>query len=256
MRCTAAYVLACALAIAGCLSPVPAALPSSSAAHADGIALPTPVTRGGPGLADLLAARRSRRSFGPGALDLDAIGQLLWSAAGSTDVLTGATRTAPSAGATHPLEIYVVLAAGEVPPGVYRYDRSAHALLPVRAGDVRVELASAALHQQWVALAPATLVVTADFARTTSVYGERGVRYVYLEAGHVAQNICLAVEALGLGAVVVGAFRDAEVRRLLAIDHEVILLLPVGRRPDSSQGGREGTARGGTHRACPGPAVY
>jgi len=120
-----------------------------------------------------------------------------------------------------------------VPPGVYRYDRAAHALVMLRAGDVRAELAAAALGQEWVARAPVTLVVAADFTRTTAVYGERGIRYVYLEAGHVAQNLCLAAEALGLGTVVVGAFRDAEARQALAVDHEVILLLPVGRRPGS-----------------------
>lgn len=234
MRGTAAlYVLASLLLVAGCPYRKPAAPPASFAPGESGIALPAPATRGGPGLTDVLAARRSRRSFAPGSLGLNEIGQLLWSAAGSTDTLTGATRTAPSAGATHPLEIYLVVAAGEVPPGVYRYDRAAHALVMLRAGDVRAELAAAALGQEWVARAPVTLVVAADFTRTTAVYGERGIRYVYLEAGHVAQNLCLAAEALGLGTVVVGAFRDAEARQALAVDHEVILLLPVGRRPGS-----------------------
>lgn len=195
----------------------------------DRVMLPAPETRGGMALLDALAARGSVRVYRPGGLSLAQIGQLLWSAAGPADAVTGATRHAPSAGATHPLELYVVMGEGEIEPGVYRYHRGDHALIRVRGGDVRAEVARAALDQEWVRNAPATMVVTAVFARTTARYGERGVRYVYMEAGHLAQNLCLAAETLGLGTVVVGAFHDRQVAEVLGIGEEVLLLLPVGR---------------------------
>ena len=195
----------------------------------DRVVLPAPETRGGMALLDALTVRASVRSYRPGGLSRAQLGQLLWMAAGPADAVTGATRHAPSAGATHPLELYVVVGEAEIEPGVYHYRREDHALVRVRTGDVRSELAQAALGQEWVKRAPVTMVVAAVFARTTARYGERGVRYVWIEAGHLAQNLCLAAEALGLGTVVVGAFHDRQVADLLGVGEEVLLLLPVGR---------------------------
>jgi SagB-type dehydrogenase family enzyme len=195
----------------------------------DRVVLPPPETRGGMALFDALTARGSARAYRREGLTLAQVGQLLWAAAGPADAVTGATRHAPSAGATHPLELYVVVGEGELEAGVYRYHREDHALIRVNSGDLRPQLAAAALDQEWVRSAPLTVVVTAVFARTTARYGERGVRYVYMEAGHLAQNLCLAAEALGLGTVVVGAFHDRQVAEVLGIGEEVLLLLPIGR---------------------------
>jgi SagB-type dehydrogenase family enzyme len=179
-----------------------------------------------------LLARRSVRSFAPGALALEQVAQLLWSAQGVTAGLAGSRRTAPSAGALYPLE--VALVAGEVEglsAGVYRYLPEGHALRPVLNGDLRAALAEAALGQSWIAGAACGLVLAAVYRRTTRKYGARGRRYVHMEAGHAAQNVYLQARALGLGTTMVGAFQDEKVQRLLGFeaDEAPLCILPVGR---------------------------
>ncbi len=133
------------------------------------------------------------------------------------DGLTGASRSAPSAGGIYPVEIYLV--AGRVKglcPGIYRYSWQDHSLHLEKAGDHRVALAVAALNQGFIARAPICLVLTAYYRKTESKYGQRGIlRYVPMDAGHAAQNVCLQAEAPGLGAVPVGAFLDREVEKVL-----------------------------------------
>jgi SagB-type dehydrogenase family enzyme len=141
-------------------------------------------------------------------------------------------RTAPSAGALYPLELYLV--AGHITgldAGVYRYVPARHQLTPVLAGDVRLALARAALDQDCVGQAAATLVFTAVTRRTTRKYGERGLRYVHIEVGHAAQNVFLQASALALATVTVGAFDDDAVARLLQLTREEapLYLMPVGR---------------------------
>ena len=177
-----------------------------------------------------LQLRRSVRHFHPNGLTLADISQLLWSSQGVTDAR--GLRTAPSAGALYPLEIY--LAAGsvsELPAGVYHYGIRQHCLVPAASGDVRPALCRIALHQQAVASAAATIAVCAVARRMTGKYGHRGIRYVHMEAGHAAQNICLQAVALHLAAVVIGAFRDQDLRQLLALppEREPLYLIPVGR---------------------------
>lgn len=223
----------CLGTLLGC-GPAPAGLPASGSDPPPGteVSLPPPDRSGRATLARVLAGRRSWRDYGRDFVTLEQLGQLLWAAAGSVDAVTAATRTAPSAGATHPVEIYVVAGeSDEMAAGVYHYDRVGHRLVPLLDRDVRAELAAAALNQAFVARAPVTIVIAADFARTTTRYGERGQRYVLMEAGHVAQNLCLAAEALDLGTVVVGAFDDARVQAVLGVPHPVLVLLPVGSRP-------------------------
>ncbi|MDR7475870.1 MAG: SagB/ThcOx family dehydrogenase, partial [Armatimonadota bacterium] len=157
-------------------------------------------------------ARRSIREFKPGPLTLPEVAQLLWAAQGTTDPQEG-FRTAPSAGATYPLEVY--LAVGRVQKlaeGVYRYSPAAHALARLREGDVRQALADAALGQRCVGEGAAVLVLAAVYERTAQRYGDRGIRYVHMEVGHAAQNVYLQGVTLGLGTVVVGAFHDQQVR--------------------------------------------
>lgn len=161
-----------------------------------------------------------------GDITLEEISQILWAAQGITDASRG-FRTAPSAGALYPLEIYLVTREG-----IFHYDYNAHALVQTYKGDIRKSLAKAAVEQEWVEKAPATLVITAVFERTMWKYGERGIGYVYMEVGHVAQNVYLQSVSLGLGSVAVGAFYDEQVQRLLNLSSEYkpIYMISIGRR--------------------------
>ena len=178
-----------------------------------------------------LKQRRSIREFSRDGLVLEDVSQLLWAAQGLTS--RHFVRTAPSAGALYPLEVYVV--AGDVEglaPGVYRYRAKKHDLVLVTQGDLRKQLASAALGQDWVRRAPAVLVITGVYERTMAKYGERGRRYVHMEVGHAAQKVYLQATANGLGTVMVGAFHDKQVQEVLSLpaDHEPLGLMPFGRK--------------------------
>jgi SagB-type dehydrogenase family enzyme len=177
-----------------------------------------------------LGKRRSVRAFSGAAISLEEIAQLLWAAQGISHPM--GLRTAPSAGALYPLECHLV--AGEVtslPAAVYRYEPFAHELRPTVAGDRRDALCEAALAQAWIATAAAVLVLAAVERRTTAKYGERGIRYVHIEVGHAAENVCLQAVALGLGTTMVGAFHDDSVSALLSLrrDERPLCLLPIGR---------------------------
>ncbi len=195
------------------------------------VKLPQPRPSGEMSVEEALAARRSVRSYRDEPLSLTELSQLLWAAQGITAHWGG--RTAPSAGATYPLEVYAVV--GEVTgleAGVFHYRPDGHLLVRRKAGDLRGELAAAALGQGWVREAPVSLVIAARYERTAGRYGERGARYVHIEGGHVGQNIYLQAEALGLGTVVVGAFDDQDVKTLLRIEEEPLAIMPVGRPAD------------------------
>lgn len=174
--------------------------------------------------------RRSVREYRPEALTLAEVGQLLWAAQGITR--QGDYRSAPSAGATYPLE--VLLAAGNVDdldPGSYRYHFREHALAPLLEGDLRKQLAAAALDQSCVKDGAAALVITAIYERTTGKYGQRGRRYVHMEVGYASENIHLQAAALGLGTVAVGAFHDDRIQELLNLspNEHPLLIMPVGK---------------------------
>jgi SagB-type dehydrogenase family enzyme len=187
------------------------------------IALPEPDKSGLVPLEQTMAARRSRRDFKPRALTVEQIGQLVWAAQGQD--AHSRYRTCPSAGATYPLEVFVVTA-----DGLFRYLPGKHTLEKLADQDLRAALASAAWGQQFIEAAPLTLVFAAQFSRTTGRYGKRGVRYVCMEAGHAAQNVHLQAEALGLGSVAVGAFDDASVGGVLSLPRqfEPIYMVTVG----------------------------
>ena len=196
----------------------------------DMIELPEPQDSGEISIEEALFERRSIRNYKDEALTLAEVSQLLWAAQGITH--TGGYRTAPSAGALYPLEVYVL--AGNVDglrPGIYKYRPQGHELEKVAGVDVRTELCAAALDQKCVEDGAAVLVFAAVYERTTGKYGERGVRYVHMEVGHVAQNVYLQAVSLGLRTVVVGAFNDDEVERLLQMqDNErALCIMPVGR---------------------------
>ena len=195
------------------------------------VQLPPPTLNGNVSLERALHARRSIREYTRAPLTLPEAGQLLWAAQGITSAWGG--RTAPSAGVRYPLETY--LAAGHVeglPAGIYRYRPDGHLLVMTAAGDPRISLSAAALNQSFIRSAPAAVILTAVFSRTTEKYGQRGLRYVHMDAGYAAQNIHLQAEALCLGTVTVGAFDDGAVKRALALtgEEEPLAIIPVGRK--------------------------
>lgn len=188
------------------------------------IDLPEPRLAGTVSLEETVAQRRSIRSFAADTLTLEQTGQLLWAGQGITDESRG-LRAPPSAGATYPMTLYLVNAQG-----IFRYEPEPHRLSTVRTGDHRGALQRAALNQSSVGGAPVNIVVVAQYTRTTGRYGERGVRYVHIEAGHVAQNIHLQAVAEGLGSVPIGAFSDDEVRNVLELGDDLtpLYVIPVG----------------------------
>ena len=176
-----------------------------------------------PTLEETLSRRRSVRLFSDRALSEDEVLKLCWAAQGVTD--PKGHRTAPSAGARYPLELYVA-----TPSGCYAYDPPHHHLVRRTEDDLRAALQWAALSQEAVGQSPAVFVVAARPERTTAEYGRRGQRYVHLEAGHAAQNLLLEATAMDLGAVPIGAFDDARLREVLDLpsDREVVYLIPIG----------------------------
>ena len=198
-------------------------------ASAQSVRLPQPRVTGSLSLEETLAARQSIRTFQADPLSLEQVSQLLWAAQGVTH--DGRRRTAPSAGATYPLEVILTVRNVEgLKPGVYRYRPFDHALETIGALDVGRSLSRACLNQRFIESAAVNVVLVADYGRTVRRYGERGRRYVHMEAGHVGQNLYLQAEALGLGTVAVGAFEDDDVRRILGIREDVLYLFPVGRK--------------------------
>lgn len=190
----------------------------------------------------LLEKRYSCRNFQDKSLTLDDIATMLWATCGKKqDAITQATRTIPSAGATYPLELYLVVGKNSVDKlkeGVYHYLIEEHSLELITEGDTREDLSRACLGQDFIQEAPVSLVITAKFQRTTNHYGTRGQRYVYMEAGHACQNTYLAVTNLGLATVEVGAFVDDSVKQVLNLDKDCVPLsvMPIG-YPRKSPGG-------------------
>ena len=204
--------------------------PMRSATAQDTIRLPAPATRGAVSLEETLRARRSVRGFTDEALTLAQLSQLLWAAQGITDA--EGHRTAPSAGARYPIELYVVAAnVSGLPAGVYKYRPREHDLVRHLDGDRRSRLVEAAVRQDWILTAAAVVAITSVDERTRARYHDRTERYVAIEAGHVGQNLCLQAVALGLGTTVVGAFQDDSVTSALSLERSErpIVLIPVGK---------------------------
>ena len=195
------------------------------------ITLPEPRYDSDVSLEETLLKRRSVRDYSDEALTLQEVSQLLWAAQGITD--PSGKRTAPSAGALYPLEVYVVVGDIEdIAKGVYKYQPQEHELIKILDGDQREALTKAALDQQSVAQGAIDIVITAIYKRITDKYGDRGIRYVHMEAGHAAQNVYLQVVALNLGTVSIGAFYDNQVKEVLNLpeDREPLYIMPVGRK--------------------------
>lgn len=193
------------------------------------VKLPEPKYSSKISVEEALKNRRSVRSYKNKPLTLEDVSQLLWSAQGKTAEWGG--RTAPSAGATYPLDTYLVCSkVNGLSAGVYKYAPDEHSLEMIKEKDVRADLAGAAWGQGFIAKAPITIVLAAIYRRTTGRYGDRGIRYVHMEAGHCGQNIHLQCETMGLGTVMVGAFNDERVKEILGIKAEPLYIIPIGKK--------------------------
>lgn len=189
------------------------------------VKLPQPELKGSVPLEEAITKRRSVRAFQDKELSMKQLSQLLWAGQGVTAPKSGpGLRAAPSAGALYPMELFAVKK-----DGTYRYAPKTHSLAPHAAGDLRPQL-TAAHGQISVSSAPLDIVLCSVHKKITAKYGERGVRYAHIEAGHIAQNIHLEAAALGLGSVPVGAFDDAKVKAALKLPEgcEPLYIIPVG----------------------------
>jgi SagB-type dehydrogenase family enzyme len=201
------------------------------------IQLPDPHQESSTSIEKSLRERRSIRQYRSEPLTMEEIAQLLWAAQGITHGRE--FRSAPSAGALYPLETYLV--AGNVTglaPGIYRYLPQGHRLAMLLSGDVRRQLCGASLHQDPVLDAPASIVFSAVFSRATGKYGNRGIRYSHMESGIAAQNVSLQAVSLNLGTVLIGAFEDEDVRRVMSMPtgENPMLILPVGKKRGAVSG--------------------
>jgi SagB-type dehydrogenase family enzyme len=193
------------------------------------IQLPRPRLKSGYSFEKVLGERRSVREYSSEELTLANVSQLLWSAQGVTH--PEGWRTAPSAGAAFPLELY--LAAGKVnglAQGLYRYRADQHKLIQIGNKDLRADLAGAAPGQEWMKGSAIIIVIAAVYDRATRKYGQRGIRYAHMEVGHAAQNVYLQAASLNLGTTLVGAFDDKRVKEVLKLPsgEQPLGLMPVG----------------------------
>ena len=196
------------------------------------IKLPNPHLKGTLAVEQAMRRRRSTRQFPKKPVSLEHLSQIMWAAQGVTGAYN--ERTAPSAGSTFPLEMYVAAEkVTDLPPGVYKYKSRAHELVRVATGNMLAGLSDAAIQQKCVSRCAVAIVLTAVFERTTGEYGERGRQYVYIEVGHVGQNIHLQATALGLGTVAIGAFEDHAVSSLLGLprNEHPLYIMPLGQLP-------------------------
>lgn len=195
------------------------------------IKLPQPKFDSNTSIEEALLKRRSVRNYKNEPLELAEISQLLWAGQGIT--AAGGYRTAPSAGALYPLELYVVAGNVEgIAAGIYKYKPNNHELAIIVEGDKRIELCASSLYQESIREAPAVIVISAVYERTTWKYGERGVRYIYIEVGHTAQNIYLQAVALNLGVVAIGAFDDDKVKEVMNIvgQEHPLYIMSIGKK--------------------------
>lgn len=209
------------------------------------IKLPEPNYESSTSIEEAILNRRSNRYYKDEALQLSDLSQILWAAQGITKGVKnppswwkigewqGGYRTAPSAGALYPLEIYMVVGNVEnLIPGVYKYKPKNHELIEISKGDERKEIFDAASNQKWIQRAPAIIVMAAIYERTSVKYGDRAERYVHIEVGHVGQNIFLQASSLNLGTVMVGAFRDNVLKEKVGMNknENPLAIMPLGKK--------------------------
>ena len=196
----------------------------------DTIFLPSPVYQGEISVEQCLYSRRSHRQYSDKTTSLDKLSQLLWAAQGISDNQSG-FRTSPSAGALFPFTVYLqVMDVHKLSPGIYSYYPDGHFIKLIEPGNFKDDIANAALGQNWIKQANLIIFLAADFNITTAVYGSRGERYVWMEAGHIAQNIYLQSTSLNLGSVAVGAYRDQQINEILNLPENLtcVYIMVVG----------------------------
>ena len=202
------------------------------------INLPDPLLKGEVSVEEAIKHRRSIRNFKQDPLTISQLSQLLWAAQGITitdEKKNRSFRSAPSAGALYPIHVYVLVGEDgviDLEKGIYKYNPENHSLLKISGEDRRFQVAKAAYNQSWMSKAPVILIITAEYERSMKKYGERGIGYSKIEAGHVGQNVFLQAEALGLGAGIVGAFHDYEMMNILNIwgKPQPLLAMPLGHK--------------------------
>ncbi|MCW8445425.1 SagB/ThcOx family dehydrogenase [Fluoribacter gormanii] len=192
--------------------------------------LPSPTYSSHISIEEALKKRRSIRQYKNQAITLQQVAQLLWASQGITS--NEGFRTTPSAGALYPLEVYLVARnVSNLSAGVYHYVPSKHILQKIKEGDISAQLTRAALGQSTVNSGAANIVITAVFSRTIKKYGKLGNRFVFMEAGHAAQNIYLQTVSLNLATVSIGGFDDVQVKQALGItNEEPLYILPIGKK--------------------------
>ncbi|UCC59029.1 MAG: SagB/ThcOx family dehydrogenase [Candidatus Bathyarchaeum sp.] len=197
------------------------------------IKLPPPKHAEAMSVDDAIRKRRSIRAFSQKPLTMKQLSYLLWASTGVQRKENGYEfRTAPSAGALYPIETYVIVnRVSGLEKALYHYSIKSHLLEELERGDFSTRIARAALGQEMFQGAAAIFVWTAIFDRSKWKYRQRAYRYVYLDAGHIAQNLALSATSLGLGSCQVGAFYDDEVNNIVGVDgaeESVIYLSAVG----------------------------
>ncbi len=196
------------------------------------IGLPAEQVYNGLSVEKAIARRRSLRDFTGTGMSLAELSHILYYSSGITDEHEG-LRAAPSAGATYPIEVYAIANNVEsLTKGIYHYLIQSHELELLREGDFRNEMSRAALGERMFRQANVILVLSAVFQRTQRRYRERAQRYIFFEAGHIAQNTYIVATSMGLGACAIGAFYDDEFNHLLGLDgrnESVLYLLAVGK---------------------------
>ena len=178
--------------------------------------------------------RRSVREFREKPISITDLSQILWASQGITQKMQGiGLRTTPSAGALYPIETYLVINnVSELEAGIYHYTVEAHELEQIKKGDFRNPVARAALDQEVTYYAGVVFVWTAIFNRSKWKYEQRAYRYIYLDAGHIAQNAALSAVALGLGSCQIAALYDEEANGVLGVDginESTIYMTAVGK---------------------------
>lgn len=176
-----------------------------------------------------LQKRRSSRTYTDRPISLQDLGQVLWAAQGITGHYD--KRTAPSAGALHQMSVTIAAAGVEdLEPGIYRYRPENHDLLLLAAGDGRADLRGAADHQEAIGVCPVDIIIAAAPGAVTDKYGDRGFRYLHMEAGHISQNIYLQATALDLSTASMAAFDDEALGQAahLKADEVPLYVMPVG----------------------------
>ncbi|MFC1965050.1 SagB/ThcOx family dehydrogenase [Chloroflexota bacterium] len=197
------------------------------------IHLPPPSQTGDISLEEAIVRRRSIRRFTASSISQSQLSQILWASQGVTNAASG-QRAAPSAGATYPLEIFVICGTDSVEgigEGIYHYNPENHSLTLKHKGDVRLELAGTTFDQEYICEAPVDIIICAVYARTMVKYEARGERYVHMDVGHAGQNIYLQATTLGLATVAMGAFHDEHLREVLRLDEHIrpLYIMPVGK---------------------------